>query len=102
MSCDCYCHVAIPHGVVGWSAVCDSDIPDHTHLLFSWLLNAAVYDHDQILHQNILSLFLLLKSTFQQKFKQIWTPPRLKGHSIKPYTILILQAALLRVYRRES
>ena len=23
MSCDCKCSVALPHGVVGWSAVCD-------------------------------------------------------------------------------
>ena len=23
MSCDCKCSVALPHGAVGWSAVCD-------------------------------------------------------------------------------
>ena len=23
MSCDCLCPVALPHGAVGWSAVCD-------------------------------------------------------------------------------
>ena len=23
MSCDCKCSVSLPHGVVGWSAVCD-------------------------------------------------------------------------------
>ena len=23
MSCDCYCHVALPHVVMGWSAVCN-------------------------------------------------------------------------------
>ena len=26
--------MALPHGAVGWSAVCDCGIPDHTHLLF--------------------------------------------------------------------
>ena len=25
-SCDCKCSVSLPHGVVGWSAVCDCDI----------------------------------------------------------------------------
>ena len=31
----CYCvTVALPHGAVGWSAVCDCGIPDHTHSLF--------------------------------------------------------------------
>ena len=34
VSCDCYCSVAIPHGAVGWSAVCDCGIFYHTHLLF--------------------------------------------------------------------
>ena len=26
MSCDCLCSVALPHVVVGWSAVCDCGI----------------------------------------------------------------------------
>ena len=26
MSCDCRCAVGLPHGVVGWSAVCDRGI----------------------------------------------------------------------------
>ena len=26
VSCDCYCSVAVPHGAVGWPAVCDSGI----------------------------------------------------------------------------
>ena len=26
MSCYCICSVALPHGVVGWSAVCDCGI----------------------------------------------------------------------------
>ena len=26
LSCDCKCSVSIPHGVVGWSAVCDCGI----------------------------------------------------------------------------
>ena len=25
--------MALPRGAVGWSAVCDCGIPDHTHLL---------------------------------------------------------------------
>ena len=24
--CDCYCYVALPHGAVAWSAVCDCGI----------------------------------------------------------------------------
>ena len=31
---DCMGPVALPHGAVGWSAVCVVVIPDHTHLLF--------------------------------------------------------------------
>ena len=31
MSCYCKCPVALPHGAVGWFAVCD-----HNHLLFSF------------------------------------------------------------------
>ena len=26
VSCECYCSVALPHGAVGWSAVCDCGI----------------------------------------------------------------------------
>ena len=26
VSCDCYCSVALPHGAVGWSAVCGCGI----------------------------------------------------------------------------
>ena len=29
VDCDCYCSVALPHGAMGLSAMCD-----HTHLLF--------------------------------------------------------------------
>ena len=39
LSCYCKCHVALPHGAVGWSAVCDCSIPDHTHLLFGQSTN---------------------------------------------------------------
>ena len=37
MFCDCYHAVPLPRGAVvwSWSAVCDSVMPDHTHLLFS-------------------------------------------------------------------
>ena len=33
--CECYCecYVALPHGAVGWSEVCDCGTPDHTYLL---------------------------------------------------------------------
>ena len=33
MSCDFWCYVALPHGVVGWSVACDCGIPDHNHFL---------------------------------------------------------------------
>ena len=29
----CKCSVDLPHGTVGWSAVCDCAISDHTHLI---------------------------------------------------------------------
>ena len=33
----CKCFVALPHGDVGWSAVCVIVVfPDHTHLLFDF------------------------------------------------------------------
>ena len=35
MSCKCKCSVTLPHGAVGWSALCDSGILDHTRLLFA-------------------------------------------------------------------
>ena len=34
MSRYCKCFVALPHGAVGWSAVCDLVFPGHTHLHF--------------------------------------------------------------------
>ena len=34
MSCYCKCPVPLPHDAVGWSAVCDCGIADHTHLHF--------------------------------------------------------------------
>ena len=34
MYCYYKCSVALPHGDVGWSAVCDVVFPYHTHLLF--------------------------------------------------------------------
>ena len=37
MSCHCKCPVALPHGVVGWSAVCDCDI-SLTHRLVYYSL----------------------------------------------------------------
>ena len=27
VSYDCWCSVTLPHGALGWSAVCDCDIP---------------------------------------------------------------------------
>ena len=33
MYCYYKCSVTLPHGTVGWSAVCDCVFPDHTHLL---------------------------------------------------------------------
>ena len=34
LSFDSQCSVALPHGAVGWSAVCDVVFFDHTYLLF--------------------------------------------------------------------
>ena len=34
VSCDCYYTVALPHGAVGWSAVCDCSIRGRTPLHF--------------------------------------------------------------------
>ena len=36
MSCDCYHSVALPHGAVGWSAVCDCGMSRSYSLAFSW------------------------------------------------------------------
>ena len=35
MSCYCKCSVAIPRGTMGWSAVCNCCISNHTHLHFT-------------------------------------------------------------------
>ena len=35
MYCYYQCSVALPHGTVDWSAVCDCVFPDHTQLLFN-------------------------------------------------------------------
>ena len=35
MSCYRECYVALPPGVVGWSALCDCVFSDHTQLLFA-------------------------------------------------------------------
>ena len=34
VSCDCYCSVALPHGDVGWSALCDCGISYSYSLAF--------------------------------------------------------------------
>ena len=38
-ACDCWCSVALPHGVVGWSAVCDCGISCSYSLTFGGLLS---------------------------------------------------------------
>ena len=38
----CNCSVALPHGVVGWSAVCDCVFPAHTHLLTYFFCSSKV------------------------------------------------------------
>ena len=35
MACHCKCYVALPHSAVGWSAVCDCGISDHSHLILT-------------------------------------------------------------------
>ena len=34
MPCDCQCSVALPHGAMGWSAVCDGGISWSYPLIF--------------------------------------------------------------------
>ena len=34
MSCYCNCSVALPHGAMGWTAVCIVVFSDHYHLLY--------------------------------------------------------------------
>ena len=44
MLCYYKCSVALPHGAMAWSAVCDCVFPDHTHLLFKRFLHfSALY-----------------------------------------------------------
>ena len=35
MSWYCVCSVALPHGAVGLSTMCDCGVSNHTHLLFT-------------------------------------------------------------------
>ena len=39
MSCYCKCPVAIPHGAVGWSAVCDCVISFLVILTFGYIMD---------------------------------------------------------------
>ena len=34
MSCGCGCSVAFPHGIMGWSAVCNCGFSDQSYLPF--------------------------------------------------------------------
>ena len=43
MSFHCSCAVALPHGDVGWSAVCDCLFPDHTHINFAQPADGHVF-----------------------------------------------------------
>ena len=38
-----WCLVALTHGVVGWSAMCDCGISDPTHLLSTYFLHTHPY-----------------------------------------------------------
>ena len=42
MSCDSKYSLALPLGAMGWSAVYDCGIPDHTHLLFRALFRYII------------------------------------------------------------
>ena len=43
MSCFCECSVALPHGTMGWSAVCEIvEFLDHTHLLLNCVADSAL------------------------------------------------------------
>ena len=43
MSCDCKCFVALPHHVVGWSAVVIAVFPVYTRLCFVYLVSSCYY-----------------------------------------------------------
>ena len=43
MSCFCYCSVALPHGAMGWSAVCDCGISLSYSLAFFLTLGRLNY-----------------------------------------------------------
>ena len=43
MSCFCYCSVALPHGAMGWSAVCDCGISLSYSLAFFLILGRLNY-----------------------------------------------------------
>ena len=42
MSCDSQCSLVIAPGAVGWSAVDNCGIPDHTHFLFCYRFRQRV------------------------------------------------------------
>ena len=42
MACDCKCSVALPHDVVGLSAVVSVFFPVYTHLLFAYPVPAII------------------------------------------------------------
>ena len=43
MSCYCYCYVALPHGAVGWYAVCDFGISCSYLLAFVSLSEGSIH-----------------------------------------------------------
>ena len=42
MSCHFICSVALPHGAMGWSAVCDSGTPGHNRFLLHYTNNKHI------------------------------------------------------------
>ena len=59
MYCYCKCSVALPHGAVGWSALCEIVvIPDLTHLLFDFGDEGHLFQRNDEKQRSFLSLAL--------------------------------------------
>ena len=65
MSCDCYCSVALPHGAVSWSAVCDCDISQSNSLAFlknCFSVSVSVYNIIDIPVDSALPFQIVLRN----------------------------------------
>ena len=65
MSCGCSCYVSLPHGAMGWSAVCViMAFLGHTHFLVPWIglqsVIVAFPGHTHLLFKSIRGRTFLL------------------------------------------